>query len=349
MRSFPSIVLLLFWILASCKSNNEKKSFSPPPDEIIPVKLIALTAESSKRMVNVSGYLSTEDQIRLSFKTGGVLERVYVNDGDKVSKGQLIASIRPTEINALTEQASLLVQKSERDYNRVKALYDDSVATLEQLQNVKTGLDVAREQLSQARFNQGFIRLTAPVDGYVLKKLKHDGELSEPGGPVIILGSLTPKKSWILQVSVSDREWTFINKGDVATIELEAFADRTFTGVVSKKAMTADLLNGSFAIEIEVDMQGTIPANGMFGKATIRTNKEGIGYLIPYESLLEANGKKASVFVSQDGKTVKRVDVAIDQIDNDHVRIVSGLDGYAYVVSSGSPYLRDGSSIKVIK
>lgn len=341
--------LLVVLVSISCNSEKQKNQLSPSSSESVPVKLITLTSETSRQILEVSGFLSTEDQIRLSFKMGGILEKVYVKEGDKVVRGQLIASIRPTEINAMAEQANLMLQKAERDYNRIKALYEDSVATLEQMQNVRTALEIARQQVSQARFNQGFIRLIAPEEGYVLRRLKNDGELSEPGGPVIILGSLTPKKSWFLHVAVSDKEWTKINIGDTAEIRLEAFSDKSFNGIVSKKAAAADPVNGSFSIELEVNMNASIPATGMFGKALIKTKYEGKGYLIPYESILEANGNKASVFVSQDGKKVRRVEVTIDQLTKDHVRVLTGLENYTFLVSSGSPYLRDGSSIEVVK
>ena len=347
-KQFLSLLTILF--IVSCGSKNQdQKTIGPSGEEAIPVRLISLTSEAARQTISVNGYMSTEDQIRLSFKTGGVLEKVYVKEGDKVSKGQLIASIRPTEINALAEQASLGLQKAERDYNRVKALYQDSVATLEQMQNVKTALDMARQQVTQAKFNQGFIRLTAPTDGYVLRKLKNDGELSEPGGPVIVLGSLTPQKSWLLQTAVSDKEWTLIAKGDSAIVELEAFPNQKFSGSVRKKSVAADPVNGSFSIDIDVRMNGVTPAYGMFGKAIVKTKNEAKGYIIPYESLIEANGKSASVFGSQDGKTVKRVDITIGEITNNYVRVDFGLDGYAFVVSSGSPYLRDGSTIQATK
>lgn len=349
MKQIHYICILTLLVLFSCDAQKDDRSFGPSPDEVVPVKLISLTETSSNQIVHVTGFLSTEDQIRLSFKTGGVLEKVYVKEGDRVVKGQLIASIRPTEINALTEQTRLALQKAERDYKRVKSLYDDSVATLEQMQNVKTALDIARQQVAQATFNQGFIRLTAPENGFVLRKLKNDGELSEPGEPVIILGSLSAKNAWILHVAVSDKEWAQLMKDDEAEIKLEAYPDKVFKGSVSKKAAAADPINGSFSIELDVDIEGLVPAAGMFGEAIIKTKKEGKGYVIPYESLLEANGSKASVFVSQDGKTVRKIEVTIGAIEDDHVRILSGLEGNSFIVSSGSPYLRDGSSIQVIK
>jgi multidrug efflux pump subunit AcrA (membrane-fusion protein) len=73
------------------------------------------------------------------------------------------------------------------------------------------------------------------------------------------------------------------------------------------------------------------------------------GFSIPYESLLEANGQKGFVFVTNDKKTVKRVEVIIASIDNNRVVISDGLNGYSFVIISGSPYLKEGASITITK
>ena len=66
----------------------------------------------------------------------------------------MLATLNLTEVNAAAEQASLAYQKAERDYERASNLYQDSVATLEQMQNAKTALDVARQQYNSAGFNR---------------------------------------------------------------------------------------------------------------------------------------------------------------------------------------------------
>lgn len=339
--------LLSLTLLLSCST---KKQADQPlrPDDLVPVRLLALQELSAQRTIPVTGYLSTQDQLRLSFKTGGVVERMFVKEGDIVRKGQVLASIRPTEINALAEQAQLGFQKATRDFERAKALYADSVATLEQFQNAKTALEVAQQQVNQARFNQGFVRLIAPENGVVLRKLKNDGELSGPGEPVVVIGTATNQKGWILSTSVTDKEWSALHPGDSAVVTLEAMPDKTFRGTLTKKAIAADPMNGSFAIELSVNLGGQPGAAGMFGRALIQTGQSASGFPVPYDALLEADGKSAYVFVTSDQKTVRKVKVLIDQIGDDQVRILSGLESYPFVVVSGSPYLRDGSAIKVI-
>jgi membrane fusion protein, multidrug efflux system len=333
--------------LQSCGSKEVEKKING--NEAIPVRLISIKEEAADNVIHVTGYLSTQDETRLSFKTGGVIDRIYVKEGDNVRRGQVLATIKSAEISAQVQQVRLALQKAERDHQRVQNLYKDSVATLEQLQNAKTGLDIARQNLSQASFNEQFSKIYATQDGFVIRKLKTDGELSEPGAPVLIIGGLSRASAWVLATGVSDKEWAMIEKGNTANVSFEAFPGRSFPATVTKKALAADPANGSFPIELQVNFGKEQPATGMFGKASVNSSVSQTGYTIPYESLLEANGKKGFVFASNDGRSVKRVEVVIGQINNNTVQIVSGLEGYTYVVSSGSPYLTDGATITVIK
>jgi len=317
-------------------------------DDSIPVKLISINGDASRGMVLVSGNLSTESQARLSFKTGGVIDRIYVKEGEMVRRGQLLATLKSTEISAQVNQVQLQVEKAKRDYARVQNLYRDSVATLEQLQNARTGLQIAEQAMQQANFNQQYSKIYAMQDGFVVKKMKNEGELAEPGGPVLFVGAVSGSSKWILTAGVADREWAELDKGNTAEVTVEAFAGQSFPAVVSKKALAADPATGSFLIELQVDFGKLQPAIGMFGKARIKTNRETKSFAIPYESLLEANGNKGFVFASQDGKTVKRVEVSISKMNDQTVEVSSGLEGYTYVVSSGSPYLSDKSIIRAI-
>jgi RND family efflux transporter MFP subunit len=278
-----------------------------------------------------------------------VIDRILVSEGDKVKRGQLLATTKSTEISAQVQQVQLGVQKAERDYQRVLNLYNDSVATLEQLQNAKTGLEIARQNLSQASFNQQYSKIYATQDGFVIRKMKNEGELSEPGAPVLVLGGVSNSSAWILSTGVADKEWALIDKGNPATISFEAFPGKSFQAVVSRKGLAADPADGTFPIELQVSFGKEQPATGMFGKASIKSMITQNGYTIPYESLLEANGKTGFVFASNDGKSVKKVEVLIGQINNNTVQVLSGLEGYAYIVSSGSPYLNDQSIITAIK
>jgi RND family efflux transporter MFP subunit len=335
-------------VLAGCngKAGQNKLTISA---ETIPVKLLRVNQDTTSSVITASGLLSTENEARLSFKISGIIEKVFVKEGDRVRKGQLLATLKSTEIASQVQQVQLIVEKAQRDYQRANNLYKDSVVTLEQLQNAKTGVDIAKQNLQQVAFNQEYSKIYAPADGFVVKKIGNEGELAGSGSPVLFTNALSASSKWILKVGLSDKEWSAIEVGNKANVLVDAFPGKLFKGVISKKSVSADAASGSFQAELEVDFGQLQPAIGMFGTAAIVVSHSSVGFSIPYEALLEANGKKGFVFVSDDKKTVKKIPVTISSISNNVVYIEDGLQGHLWVVTAGSPYLNDKSTINPVQ
>jgi len=155
MKRSTSILLAFCLIGISCKTNN-KESDSLYAGEVIPVKVAAIRFGETSNEVVATGLLTTENEARLSFKIGGVIEKIFVNEGEFIHKGQVLATLKTAEINSQVEQAKLGFVKAKRDYDRATNLYKDSVATLEQLQNAKTALDIAGQAVDQVSFNSKF-------------------------------------------------------------------------------------------------------------------------------------------------------------------------------------------------
>ncbi len=340
------VMLATIVILQACGIKANQKN-SNTVNTAIPVKLLQVVEQNGKAVINTSGLLSTENEARLSFKIGGIIDLIAVKEGDLVRKGQLLASIKSTEISALVQQVELSLEKAQRDYQRVENLYKDSVATLEQLQNARTGVDIAKQSLQQVAFNQQYSKIYAPTDGFIVAKAGNIGELTNAGAPVLLMNAVSGSSKWVLKTAVSDKEWASIEKGNGAVVYFDAFPGKSFNATVSKKALAADAASGSFPIELKIDFGKERPAVGLFASAAISPAKEIIGYSIPYEALLEANGKQGFVFVTNDQKTVKRVSVTIAEINQNVAYISKGLHGFKYVVVSGSPYLTENASIAV--
>lgn len=343
----PAGILLLALCLYGCGQKKAATKAMPQPDEAIPVKTAPILQGGLNRSIEATGLLFTEDESKLSFKIGGVIESVLVNEGDFVKPGQLLALLKNTEVAAQVSQVKLNVEKAERDYRRVYNLYLDSVATLEQLQNVQTGLDIAKQALKAADFNQQYARITAPAGGFVVKKLMNTGEIAGPGSPVLVINHVSAGSSWILKAGLTDAEWAEINPGDKAQVSLDAFPGKVFSAAVSKKSLTADPVNGTFTVEIKVDLQGEKPATGMFGKATMLTGKTNYTTVVPYSALLEADGNKGFVFVTKDNKSVVKKEVIIGKLYPDRVEIIHGLENEKMVIVAGSAYLNEKSKIVI--
>jgi len=346
MKKSIALLLLAFPLFYAC---NEKKDEQKPLDDqgVISVKTATLQSLALTGNINASGLVTTENTASYSFKIGGVISRIYVDEGQFFKKGQLLASLNATEISAGLNQADLNVKKYERDYARAYNLYKDSVYTLEQLQNTKTGLDIAKKQKETVAFDARYANIYATADGFVADKMANEGEVTSPGAPVLAINETSQNKNYILKVGLTDREWATVTIGQKATVTLDGYPDKKFEAVVFKKSQAADVALGSFQVELRLNMQNLKPAVGMFGKATIQTADTQNVVTIPYDALIEADGNAAFVFTIKNNK-VKRQPVTISKFENDKVYLKDGLEKTDVIVISNSAYLNEQSKIKII-
>jgi RND family efflux transporter MFP subunit len=339
---------MLMVVLQACTDSSGKNNSIPKSAEPIPVKVMLLEKSTNTPVIEVSGQLTSDEETTLSFKIGGVVNAVFVKEGDKVKKGQLLATLDLTEINAQVSQARLGYEKAQRDFQRVTNLHRDSVATLEQLQNTQTALSVSKELLEGANFNRSFAEIHAPASGFVLRKFVNAGQVVSTGNPVLQTNGVG-QSDWILKTGVSDKQWAAIKINDKATVRLDAFPDRTFQASVIRKAGTSDFQTGAFTVELKVNSAQVKLATGMFGSAQLQSGDVKNTWKVPYEAVLDANGNEGFVFVTSDYETVQRKLVVIDSFDETHIRIGAGLNGNEALIVSGSAYLSDGSPITIIK
>ena len=342
--SLAAAILALY----SCKHEDKaKKTFEVA--DVIPVKISAVSALALPKKISATGLVSTENEAKYSFKIGGVISRVLVEEGQFFRKGQLLATLNSTEISAGVSQSSLNVEKAQRDYERAVNLYKDSVFTLEQLQNTKTALDIAQKGKEAVAFNEHYSKIYAASDGFVSQKIASEGEVIGPGMPVLAINETQRNNNYLLKVGVTDREWAIINPGQTATVTLDGYADKKIDAFVFRKSQAADRTLGSFQIELKLKLKDIKPAVGMFGKAEIATYQDENVKVIPYGSLVEADGDKAFVFAPDGPGKVRKIPVTISRVDNQQVYLREGLDGVEEIVISNSAYLNEKSTIKIIR
>lgn len=310
-----------------------------------PVKLATVHSIVTTDPIVASGFIQSETEARLSFKTGGVIQRIYVEEGESVQKDQLLATLNLTEINAMVEQARQGLEKAQRDYDRANNLYRDTVASLEQLQNATTGLNVAKQQYEMAKFNRNYSEIRATAAGKIVKKLMNEGEIVSPGLPIFYMTS-AGANDWVVKVGISDKDWARLQIGNSASITIDAYTGESFSGVVSKLSQVPDPMSGLYQAEIKLKPTGKNMATGLFAKAEITPSASGQYVAVPIDAIIEGNGKDAFVFTVDNGMAHK-VPVKIAFIKDKEVMLSGGLDATAQVITDGSAYLTDGVAVQV--
>lgn len=339
----PMLSVGVFITAISCGSKTETEATK---NESIPVKTKMISPTNIAIPVFCTGIVSSNEEARLSFKTGGIIASTFVEEGDRVSKGQMLATLSMNEINAQVNQATEAVEKARRDVQRAESLQKEKAATLEQVQNAKTGLAVAEQTLTIAKFNQQYSAIVSPVTGRVIRKLMNEGELAGPGTPVFIVES-DQSDDRILKTSVSDVEWVRLSTGDSAKVQLDAYPGISFTAVIDELAAAADPFTGTFPLTLKFVNLTKPAASGMVGRISIIPQQLQEQLLVPMEALYEANEGKALVYLlNSDRKSVTRREVSILTMLKDQA-VISGLEGQQEIIVSGVAYLRDKAQVTV--
>jgi len=341
-RVFYLVILAL--AISSCGT---KKAAEKNEEEVIVVRTQPVSSESYSPTLDYSGLMASTSEAKLSFKIAGIISKIYVKEGDHVSQGQLLATLNKTEINAQVEQASAGAEKARRDVGRIKNLYEDTVASLEQYQNVQTQLNVANQALHIAQFNRQYAEIHASDNGTVVKKLMNEGELASIGSPVLLLNGASGN-DWVIRFGVPDKEWAVLKKGDMATVEVDAYPATEFKGIITKIAEAADAVGGTYGVEVKVLPEGKKFAPGLFANIHIKANAQQNVTMIPVEALAEGDGKKGYVYtLNTDKRTVTRHEVKIAFITAGKVAINSGLEGITEVITDGVSYLTESAKVKL--
>jgi len=260
-------------------------------------------------------------------------------------EGQLLAELNPEEILSMVNQAELVLRKAERDHKRAENLYIDSVATLEQFENARTALEVARANERIARFNLQYSAIHAPSKGKILKRVAESDEIIAAGNPVFLFAST--QNDWVVRANLTDRDVIKVNMLDTARIDFDAYPDQVFMGMLSEIGTSADPYTGTFEIEIQLLRKPEKLVSGLFARIEIYPSDVQAKIIIPFESVVGGAGLSGYVYVLKDGKPQRRK-IGIETFSGRGVVLNSGLLPGEEIIIEGAQYLREGSPVEII-
>lgn len=339
-----AVLLVMSCIIFGCKPTPVKESAKVEPVRVHVTDVVRAEISLPVRSI---GIVATSEEIRLSFKTGGIIARTYANEGQMVNAGQLLAELNLSEISAQVNQAKNGYEKALRDFTRAKNLYADSVATLEQLQNAETGLNVSKSILDAVQFNLSHSKIHAPRKGIILKQLARENELVAPGYPVFALG--ISGKGWIVHTGFSDRDIVKINTGDSAVVSIDAWPDHVFKAVVSQIDEAANPQTGTYEIELRLNETVLKLASGFIANVEVYPARKTICWLVPVESLVEADGQTGFIYAVSSSGTARKILVTIATLIGTKAALTNGADTIRQVIGGGASYLNDGMPVEISK
>jgi RND family efflux transporter MFP subunit len=330
-------------LLAPSACGRPARAASTDDDGAVLVRLAPVHHGAVERPIRAAGVVAAKSEWDLSFKVGGVLARVLVDEGGPVRRGQVLAELDTTELAAGAAQAREGLAKARRDAERAAALADAGAAPRAAAEDARTGAAVAEASLAGAEFNLRRARLVAPDDGWIDRRQAEPGEVVAPGRPVLHLSGRG--RGFVVRAALPERDVLGLAPGAEATVRLDARPGEALPGRVTEVARSASRGTGTYDVEIAVAPTGAPLLAGLTAKVEIPRSVPAAG-AVPLAAVVGGDGDAGAVFAIEGGRA-RRVPVRIAFLQGDRAVLAQGVEGVAAVVTDGAARLRDGAAVHV--
>ncbi len=356
LKASPILMLLAVSVTAvSCGSSEEAESTDREP---ITVTMQQAALESLPASYRFSGKVKSDNTVRLSTKVSGKIVQLNVEEGDYVNMGETLVRIKDDNLQAQKNQVEAGLSEAraslaniEKNYERIKALFEQESATRKELDDIATGYEMAKAKvqsleakLTEIRDMLDYTVLQAPFTGYIVSKMATEGDLASPGQPLIAVEKESDMK---VIVTVPETQISLFNRQDTVSIDIKAAGKMNMTGIVTNINPSGNSASRQFSVEVSFSnlKQAQGLKSGMFAEVGLRSSGEQ-RVTVP-ESAIVKRGQLTGLYTLNSNSEAVLRWVRLGERNDGTVEILSGLaPGESYVASyEGS--IREGQKVNV--
>ena len=311
----------------------------------LPVRAYDVSQRDLSRRIQLSSPVETLRTIQLAARTAGVVREVFVETGDRVEAGQLLAELDVREQRAELSRAEATLREARANFDRLKRLRDSDYIDEASFITAQSTLDVARSEVELWQTRVEFGRIVSPIDGHVI------GRMVEPGASIGGLSTafeIANLDQLVVRIGVSELDVGEISVGTSVPIVVDALGrDDPMTGEVRRIFPAADGASRLLTVEIslpEAFDRGVRP--GFLARADLLVDyKQGV-LAVPAGSV--GMGEQQFVMViNEDSQLVRRA-VTTGIIRGDWREVLGGLEPGDRIVSSNPLDLAEGDLVRVV-
>ena len=315
--------LALLLALLSCQNESNKPVSSASP---VKVKVMQASSSATSESRHFSGTVEESSTTSLSFPVMGTVKKIYVDLGERVTQGELIAEIDPTSIRSSYDAAKSTLEQAEDAYKRMKLLHDKgSIAEMKWIE-VQSKLQQARSMEEVARKNLKDCKLYAPYSGVISEKNIEAGQNVMPGVP--------------------ETEIANIQKNQKAKIMISALGNSSFEGVVAEKGIVANTLSRSYDVKIHIDHLSKDIMPGMVTEVVLATSDENNYYILPAHVIQLDENNQNFVWVDIDGKATKRT-IQCGKFTSNGIIVLSGINEGDLIITEGQQKVCENTPVTI--
>lgn len=327
------------------KKNEEKTAFIAKGGGAVAVRVATVEKKAADLDFSANGNFIPKQELNFLSENAGRVSAIYVDEGSRVSKGQILARIDAEIINTDRETAEANYQNALKDQARYQSSYATGGVTQQQLDQAKLAAQNAKLRLQASQRRVSDANIKSPINGIVNKKYIEVGSFVTAQGTQLF--ELVDVSKLKLKVNVNESQVANLKIGNQIDIKSSVFPTEKFTGKVTFIAAKADAtLNFPIEIEVANNTNNSLKA-GMYGTAIFNFPKQAPSIIIPRTSFVGSVSSNQVYILENNTSKVRKV--VAGRILGDNVEILDGLKEGETVIISGQINLTEGTAVSIVK
>ncbi len=348
---------------------SQSESSTEQVEDRIPVEIKTIKLGDVIQSLDYNGDIEAEYEVKVFSKIPDRIEKFYVDDGDKVQKGDAIAEILAITIkqNVRGAEAALVAAKAQEanlqvEFERAQRLYRENAMSKQQFDAAKTQFEAIKAQVEQAEATLANsksqledARITAPISGIIGKRYFDAGDMASPSLPLVTVVQM----DWVkISFDVTELDLGKIKVGQQAVVQVKSYPNRSFTGKVSKISPVLDPLTRMAEVEVLIDNGDHLLKPGMFARVEVTTGIINDVVVVPRYTTIENTTletidgneqviKNYYVFVADSNRAEQRK-LSVIYANHEYLAISSGIQVGEKLVTLGQNLLRDGAPVIIV-
>tara|TARA_R110000737_G_scaffold72697_5_gene101244 strand:+ start:368 stop:1537 length:1170 start_codon:yes stop_codon:yes gene_type:complete len=347
--SFNSLTVLALLATSSLLAGCDVEATSTAQEKelmiAVPVEAAVMRVGDISSKYTTTAVLEAKEEAFVVARASGIIEHIYVEEGDYVKKGQVLAQLEPERyrLNLARAKADLIgIQKELAKINKV---YNQKLVSDDTYDKISAQYASSQATLSLAELDLKEATILAPISGYIAARNAKVGNLTESFQRAQMF-HIVEQNELHGVVYLPEKELTRVHKGQAAILTLSALNEDQVNGFVERISPVIDAATGTFKVTLRVPNDAHRLKAGMFAHVSLNYDTHQLATLMPRKAMLSIDDN-ISVFVVRDGLAHKQ-HIRVGYQEGDYVEVLSGLTGKEYVVITGHQNLKDSAPVEIV-
>mgnify|MGYP000524512163 FL=1 len=311
----------------------------------IPVETQSITTGNITSTYDTTAILEAREEAFVVARASGIIEEIFVEEGDYVEKGQALAQLDKRRYELSLSKAIADLTGIESELDKVNKVYSKKLISDDTYDKLKAQYESAKASVRLAELDLKETTITAPISGFVASRNAKVGNLTESFQRERMF-HIVQQRNLQGVVYLPENELRNVSVGQSASLTVAALGDLNITANVERISPVIDATTGTFKVTLKVPNENNALKAGMFTDVSLEYATHANATLLPRRALVTIDNNH-SVFVVDNGK-VKKVNIDTGFENNDVVEVVNGLQGNEEVVTAGHQNLKDSAPVEVV-